>query len=305
MNAKSIPFILLLGLLFGATLVVSRFSVDQFAPLTYIGFRFGLASLAYVVLYSFRIGGRTWPRGKSLWARSLLIGVIGSAIPMAGIVSSLQYLSSGLSSILLTVNPALTVLFAHFFLADERLTRRKGLGVLIALVGAILLVVMGETGLPDVDAANPLGYIFLLTGMLAGSIATIYVRKYMSADDPLDTTGIRMFTAALVLLPIAYFTDGLDVSQVNQQGVLALFFAAIFGTFFAFLLSFYNIQQFGATAAVMTSYVIPVVAGLIGLIFLNEQITTGMAVGMAFILLGMWLLNRNPPQAIQPAPATD
>ena len=290
-RSKALLYIVLLGVLYGSTLVVSRFSVNQFAPTTYIGLRLALASLGFAVVYGFHINDRRWPRSGDLWSRGFLMGVFGTAAPMVGIVSGLQYLSSGLTSILITVNPALTVLLAHVFLKDEPLTRRKGTGVLLALSGALLLVIRGETGLPNVSFSNPVGYLFVLGGMISGSLATVYARKYMQNDDPFDVTGIRMFVGAFAVLPLAFLVDGLDVSRVDRWGVLALIFAAIVGTFLGMLLSFYNIQRFGATAAVMTSYVIPVVAGLIGVIFLNEQFTWGMAAGVSLISIGVWLIN--------------
>lgn len=305
LNTKSIPYVLLLGILFGTTLVVSRFSVGQFSPTTYIGLRFSLASLAFILVYTLRLGRKSLPREIGIWRRGLLMGVIGTAIPMTGIVSSLQYLSSGLTSILITVNPALTVLLAHYFLDDERLSRNKVVGVILALSGAVLLVVLGETGLPDVGQANPIGYVFLLVGMASSSISTIYVRKFMQTDNAFDITAIRMFAAALVLIPVAFIVDGLDLTQVDSQGLMALLFAALVGTFAGFLLSFYNIQRFGATAAVMTSYVVPVVAGLIGILFLGEHITWGMAAGMVFIILGVWMLNRRAGIVAIPISATD
>ena len=62
MDKKAIPYVVLLGTLFGVTLVVSRFSVGQFKPTTYIGLRLILASFGFIVVYAFRIGGRRWPR---------------------------------------------------------------------------------------------------------------------------------------------------------------------------------------------------------------------------------------------------
>jgi drug/metabolite transporter (DMT)-like permease len=293
LKTKSIPYILLLGVLFGTTLTVSRFTVDQIAPTTYIGLRFILASLVFVVIFTFRLGRRQWPRGDNLWGHGFFLGVFGTAIPMTGIISSLQYLSSGLVSILITVNPAFTVLMAHFFLADEPLTRRKSLGILLALSGAVLLVIRGESGLPDVESVNPVGYSLVLGGMFANSAMTIYTRKFMQDFDTFDMTGIRMFTGALVLIPFSLIVDGFDVSEMNWQGVLAVLFAAIVGSFFGMLLSLNNIQRFGATAAVMTTYVIPIVAGLIGVIFLDERITWGMMVGIMLIILGVWFINTN------------
>lgn len=286
--------------MFGTTLTVSRFSLDQLASTTYVGLRFTIACLAFAAIYSLRIGKRRWPKGNRLWGHSFVLGVIGTAIPMTGIVSSLNYLSSGLVSILITVGPAFTVLMAHFLLDDEPLTRRKGGGVLLALSGAVLLVVLGESGLPDVGPVNPVGYILVLGGMLAGSAMTIYTRKFMQGYDTFDVTGIRMFFGALVLIPFSMFIDGFDLSKVNYQGVLALLFAAIVGSFFGMMLSLYNIQHFGATAAVMTTYVVPIVAGLIGVFFLKEQITLGMAGGILLIIAGVWLINSTGHQKISP-----
>ena len=293
MDKKAFPYIILLGLVFGVTLVVSRFSVDQFKPATYIGLRLMLASFCFVLIFTFRIFGQRWPRGKALWGRGLLMGVFGTAIPMLGIVSSLQYLSSGLTSILITVNPALTVLMAHFILDDESLNRRKGSGVLLALSGAVLLAALGESGLPDVTRANPVGYLLVLGGMLSGSVMTVYARKYMRDDDTLAVTGIRMFAGAVTVMPLSLFLHGFDVSRVDGRGLSALIFAAFVGTFLGFLLSLYNIQRFGATAAVMMSYTIPVVTSIIGYLVLDEEITWGMGAGIVFVILGVWLINSN------------
>jgi len=291
LNKKATPYIILLGILFGTTLVVSRFSIGQFSPITYIGLRLSLVSLFFVMMYTLRVGKRGWPQGREIWGRGALMGVMGTAIPMLGIVASMQYLSSGLTSIMITVNPAITVLMAHFFLEDERLSRHKGVGIMLAVSGALLLVILGESGLPDVSQANPIGYALVLGGMVSGSIMTIYTRKYMQNFNAMDVTGIRMFAGALFVMPISMLFEGFDLSQVNIQGILGLLFAAVVGTFLGFLLSFYNIQQFGATAAVMTSYIIPVVTGLIGMLFLGEHITRGMMTAILLIILGVWMIN--------------
>jgi drug/metabolite transporter (DMT)-like permease len=92
--------------------------------------------------------------------------------------------------------------------------------------------------------------------------------------------------------------EGFDLSLVDVRGIFALLFAALVGTFFGFLLSFHNIQKFGATAAVMTAYVIPVVAGIVGVLFLGERITGGMFVGILLIGCGVWIISmRQSPKA--------
>jgi drug/metabolite transporter (DMT)-like permease len=58
------------------------------------------------------------------------------------------------------------------------------------------------------------------------------------------------------------------------------------------LLAFYNIKHFGATAAAMTAYIIPIFAGIGGALLLDEQITSMMLVGMALIMTGIAIINR-------------
>ena len=290
MQTQSIPYVLLLGAMFGTTLVASRFSVGQFLPSTYIGLRLVLSTVGFTAIYLLRIGRQSWPKGKLLWKHSIILGIFGTAIPMTGIVASLQYLSSGLTSILITVNPAITILLAHFLLKDERLTWKKIIGILLALGGAIMLAVLGETGLADAQG-NLIGYLLIFGAMVSASAMAIYTRKYVQDYNTVDVSAIRMFVAALVVMPLSIMIVGFDISLVDSQGLLALIYAAVFGTFLGMLLSLYNIQRFGATAAVMSAYIIPVFATITGVILLGEQITVGILGGMILIATGVWLLN--------------
>jgi drug/metabolite transporter (DMT)-like permease len=292
LSAQVIPYILVQGFLFGSTLIASRFSVGQFSPTTYIGLRMLLASLGHVAFYMLGYRGRTWPTNLRLWRHAAMLGVFGTAVPMTSIVSSLQYQSAGVTSVLLTAGPAITVLLAHFFLIDESLTRLKSLGVVLALAGALLLALRGESGLPDVDQASPLGYGLVLLAMICASSMAVYARRFMQDLDAFDVASIRMFTATLAVMPLSALLVGINLEKVNGQGYFALGYAALVGTFGGMMLAFYIIKRFSATAQAMSLYVIPVIAGLGGALLLNEQITVGMLAGMALIVLGITLINQ-------------
>ncbi len=291
MTLSVLPYIVLLGFFFGSTLVASRFSVGQFEPTTYIGLRLALAGLGHAAIYAVS-RRRHWPTDRRLWKHAIVLGVLGTAVPMTFIVSSLQYQSSGITSLLITTGPAVTVLMAHFLLTDERLDGKKISGVVLALGGAALLALRGESGLPDVSQSNPIGYGLVLTAMIFGSGATIYARKYMSDLDAFDVGSIRMVAAAAAVLPLSIVWVGFDLTAVTGQGYIALGYAALVGTFAGMLLAFYNIKQFGATASAMTAYIIPIFAGIGGALLLNEHITTFMLVGMGLIMTGIALINQ-------------
>ena len=295
MTVQALPYVTLVGFFFGSTLVVSRFSVGQFQPTTYLGLRMLLASLGYVALFALAPGHFKWPVGRRLWHHAVLLGIVGTAIPMTAIVTSLLYQSSGVTAILLTCGPAVTVLLAHYALPDERLSWRKGIGVILALSGAFLLALRGESGLPDVSRGNPLGYMLVFLAIVCGSGMTIYTRKFMRDFNSIEVSSIRMFVATLAILPLSLIIFGLDLQNVNGQGYAALLYATFAGTFGAFLLAFYNIKRFGATTAAMVLYVTPIVAAIIGVVVLNETITAGMLVGTLLIVVGIFMINQRLP----------
>ena len=190
-----------------------------------------------------------------------------------------------------STGPALTVLLAHFALADERMNRRKLFGVLLALAGALMLALRGESGLADVAKAEPIGYLLVVMGVVSISVSSIYARRFARDIDAFDLTSVQIFVATLVVMPLTAGINGLDVSRINGQGIIAVLYGAFVGTFVAFALWFYNVRRFGATAAAMTSYVVPVVAAIGGVLVLSEQITIGMAAGMGAIILGIAVIN--------------
>lgn len=289
LSIRALPYVLLLGLFFGSSLVVSRFSVGQFAPAAYIGIRMVIASLMSLGLYAL-VTGRRVPRDPVLWKRAGLLGVFGTAVPMTCVVSSLQYQSSGVASLLLTTGPALTIVLAHWILPDELLNKRKIFGVCLALGGALLLALSGESGLPNVTRADPKGYLLVVLGMISSSIMIIYARKYLRDYDAFDVGSVRLFATAITMMPFALLTVGFDLSAVDGAGVAGLLYAAVVGTFLGFMLSFYTIKRFGATPAVMTTYIIPIVAGVGGVLLLDEEITVTMVIGMIVIASGIGLI---------------
>lgn len=301
MILEALPYILLQGLMFGTTLVASRFSVGQYAPTTYIWLRLAIASTAHLAFYAVAARRYPWPKDRRLWLHAAVLGVLGTAIPMTLIVSALQFQSSGVTSILITTGPAITVLFAHFTLADERLNRIKFIGIILALSGAVLLIARGETGLPSIDKANPLGYLLTFLALIISAVGTIYARKNLQNADVFDVASIRMFAAALAVMPLSLLLVGFDLSRVDTQGYLALGYAALIGTFLGTWINFLIIKKYSATASSLVAYIIPIFAGLAGWLLLDEQITLGMLAGMALIIVGIAVLNHGsstPPTGV-------
>ena len=302
MHTKAFPYIILLSLFWGTNIVASRFGIGEFNPYLFIVLRLSIATLFFIPFLF--LTGKGLPRDRSVWAHAALSGFLGVSIPMTSFILSLQYQSSGVASIYVTAAPAIIVVVAHFFLPDEKLTRLKGLGVLLALAGSLFLVLSGESGLADVSRANPLGFILVITGLIVESGNTVLVRRRMQAMDGQQVTAIRLLTAAIIVLILALFVGEFDFSRVTAAGYFSLFYAGLIGALAGQFTAFYIQRRFGATAFSLTSYLIPVVAIVAGVVFLDELFTWPMLFGIVMIGGGIYLINRRQPEAASVTPAS-
>jgi drug/metabolite transporter (DMT)-like permease len=283
-------FVLLQGLLVAANLVVGRALLIQLPPLLFRLVQFAISSLILLAIPVIRRDMRL-PTRPGLWLRAGFYGLIGTVVPLIGLILGMQYLSSGVMSLFMTMNPVLIILLAHYFLADERLTLSKMFGVLLAFSGAGLVLMRGESGLADVVQADPRGYIWGAVSMLSLSVSVIYARIYLQNESSFEVAAIRIISSAIIMVPIVMIDGNFDFSGVTLPGVGGVIFTA-FGMVFAFWLGFIIIQRFGATTASLSSYVIPVFTLVLGAVFLGEQVTLTILAGVGLVYIGLRFLNR-------------
>ena len=289
MHTKALPYVVLLSLFWGTNAVASRFGVGQFDPFLFILLRLAIATLFFVPTLMWQQGG--FPTDRSLLKKAALSGLIGVAIPFPTFIYSLQYQSTGIATLYVTLFPVMVAIGAHFFLPDEKMTRYKFVGVILALCGTLFLAVRGESGLADVGRASPLGFILVTTGLLFETINTMFVRRKMKKTDPMQVTAIRLLTASIVLFFVTFAVGDFSLAAVNTAGYLSLAYAALIGALGGQFMAFYIQNRFSATAFSLTSFLVPVVATVFGALLLDEILTWAMGVGVLFIGSGLYLIN--------------
>ena len=296
LRERGILYVLALSLMFGTSLVSARIGLGEFTSLDFIGLRMLVSTFAFLVSFTFFSSRFEWPTDPAVWRHGFVLGIIGTAIPMTAFISSLNYLSSGISAVIGTTQPALTVVLAHYMLKDERMTGRVVFGVVTALSGALLLILLGESGL-DSGKANPIGYILVFIANISSAFGIIYARHYVRDLSAFQITAVRAVVTMAIILPIGLMMGGIDFSAVTRVGYTSLLYSSLISSFAGFILSLYIINQFGVATSVMVSYVIPVVAAVTGVMLLDEKITWGMLTGMAIIIGGISIINSRPADA--------
>lgn len=290
MYTKAFPYIFVLSLFWGTNIVASRFGVGEFNAFFFVALRLAIATAAFALVQLVR--NRQWSRDPAVWGHAMVSGLLGVAVPMTCFIVSLQYQSSGVASIYVTMAPALIVVAAHFVLPDEKMTRNKLIGLGLALAGSLFLALRGESGLADIGRANPLGFILVLTGLSVETINTMFVRLRMQEMDTQEVTGIRLLTGAVIVLVGTPLLGEFTFEGVTAAGYFSLAYAALIGALAGQFMAFHIMRTFGATAFSLTSYLIPVVATTFGVLILGEIVTWGMGVGVLLIGSGIYLINR-------------
>ena len=278
MRAREWSLLVLLSILWGGSFFFAKVALAELGPFTIVFFRVALAALALNIVAS-AIGASLWRAGTP-WRQFLVMGALNNALPFSLIIWGQTTITSGLASILNATTPLFTVVVAHIFTRDERMTVRKLVGVLAGLAGVAILIG------PDLGGSI-WGQIACLAAALSYAFAGIYGRRFKALGvRPLQAAAGQLTASAMLILPIMLLTEPVwpMPSAVTWSAVAGL---ALLSTALAYVLYFRILAAAGATNLLLVTFLIPVTAILLGAAFLGERLELRQFAGMALIGLGL------------------
>ena len=285
---RALPYVGLLGILLGLGPVVVRFSLRQFQPVGFRFFQYLIASFVFLLVYVLR--RQKLPTDRLLWQRAGMMGFV-TVCAILGVILALQYLSSGVVSLILTLIPVAVAILAHRFLPDEKLTIRRLIGAVVAFAGVGLVLMRSETGLAELTSIDPRGIFYCGIATLGFGGYIIYARRYLGNWSGYDVIAVRSFCAMFILLLLAWFFGGFDLQNVSWTGWLSAITMGVGFSFGAYQLEFFIIRRYGATVTSQVNYISPLAAAIAGALFLGEQFTLVILLGMAVVFTGLRILN--------------
>lgn len=271
--------------MWGTTWAAIRIGLAGVPPLTGVSLRFLAAAALLFALAPFfkvRFGGSATER--RLWWVNALLSFCGS---YSVVYWAEQYVPSGLAAILFATFPLLVALLAHFALPDERLTRRSVGGVLIGFLGVAVIFSedLHELGSPMVATASA---VFLISPVVS-AIANVAVKKWGSGIHPVSLTAVPMGMAGAIVGAAALALERDREVRFDGVSVGALLYLAILGSAFTFTVYYWLMSHVPATRLSLITYAIPVVAVVVGAVFLDEPLTDRILAGAALVVLGVAL----------------
>lgn len=293
-RTSHLPPVVLLSLLFGTNLVLSRFLLSQIHPLVYLATRMPIATLLAFLWTRVRHG--RFPRGRQIWIHGSVVGIFATAAPMTFFILSLQYQSSGVTALFISLTPVSAMIYGHFLLADERLNATRIIGSVVSFAGVGLLLITGETGLAE---SRWEGFVLVLVGVACNGFGIVHLRRRLSQAATLDITSVRLLVATVVIVPVAALLSDFDYSAVEWSGVLVMIYGTLTGTLLGFVLYSGIAARFGAAKATQTEYLVPVVTVLTGILLLGERLTLVITIGAVVVIAGVIVATRKPRSVSQ------
>jgi drug/metabolite transporter (DMT)-like permease len=279
---------ILLGLVWGSSFFWIKIAVQEIGPFTLVAYRLLFGALGLLGFVAFQ--RPALPASRRLWLAMALLGLTNTAVPFVLISWGEQYIDSGVASILNSTVPLFTMLIAHLFLLDERMSWMKLLGLAVGFGGVVLLFSQDMAGGLAVNSLLGQAAVLVAALMYAGS--SVFARRVLRQVSPI----LQAFVTVTVADVLVWFATPLVESplEVPSGGPvwIAIIWLGILGSCVAYLLYYYLIQEIGSTRTTLVTYVLPVVGITLGVIFLGEQLNLQLAAGTILVVAGVWVVNR-------------
>jgi drug/metabolite transporter (DMT)-like permease len=275
--------------------MLQRLAVAEVAPAPLVALRLLAAFLACLPFAPRLAVALT--RRPGLMPEFLLVGALNPVLSGLFTALALQHASSGVVAVLQTLSPISSAALAVAVLREEQaLGMRRVVALLVALGGVAVLLLTGSSGLAGGVAGDVRGLLLAVCAPVVVSLATIVVRCRLGGTDPRVVASGQITAACLLALPVALLLGPpTDLAQVSARAWLAIVLSGAVGLSAAFVLFVRMIGRYGPTAALLATYVMPVVATVLGVVLLGESLTAPMLVGSALVLAGVLLFTRGSP----------
>jgi len=286
LDLKAILAILILTLLWGLNYSAIKISNEGISPVFASTLRSLIASICGAI-YCLRKGERLFHTDIRLF-HGTMVGLL-FGLEFACIYFGMLFTDSARSVVFVYLSPFVVAVGAHFFLRGDRLTFFKTLGLVIAFMG-IVFVFYGKP-----KTAKPhmlLGDILQITAGVLWGATTLYIKRFMAGKvEPIHTFLYQLFFSIPILLVVSFILEPKWIYQFNPSIVASLFYQSVIVAFISYFFWFKLIHQYSVSRLSAFTFFTPIFGVLSGTLFLKEEFTVSLMVGLPLVSIGIFLVN--------------
>ena len=279
-----LPSYVLLALIWGGSFAFMKIELTALTPL---GVSFSRIALGALTLIAISLVLRSKLPPRALWPRIIIYAFLVTTIPWTAFAFAEAHISSALAGILNGITPLMTLLAILIAFPEERPTRQRMLGLAIGFLG-ILVVVGVWQGL---GSSTMLGVVSCLVAVACYGISYPYARRYLTGGPraadlpPLSLATSVLIVGTILTAPFAIVT-GLVTAPLTWPVIVSALALGCLGSGIAYILNFRVMARADATTASTVTYIPPIIAVVIGALFLDEHLTWNQPLGAVLVLLG-------------------
>jgi drug/metabolite transporter (DMT)-like permease len=277
------------AILFGASVVAVRVSVQEVPPLTLAILRFGQGGILLALLLAIR--SRALLRvGLHDVPYLLLLGAVLYAVFPVTFNAGLRLTQASRGALMLATMPLWSLLLARLT-RKEHLTGRQTFGVVLTFAG--VAVVLAERGLTFSDKGAPLaGDALMLATALCGAIYGVLAKKMLVRYNALTVTAYTMIFGTLLLVPVVFLERPFSaITRMHTNTVMLVLFLGIFGGAIGYFLWTSALSRLSPTQVAVYVNLNPMIATILGATLLAERLTAVFLAGFVAVLAGVLLVN--------------
>ena len=289
MQPKHWTAFIALGSIWSASFLWIKLALDEIGPFTLVAFRvlFGVLFAGGAVF----LQRKAWPRDWQGWFPFLLLGATSVAIPFVLITWGELSIDSAVASILNATVPLFTIVIAHLFLKDDRMTLQRVIGLFIGFIGVIVLL---SEGLAAKEHSSVLGQVAVILASVFYAASSVYARRKTQSAPGLVRGAGPLVSATLMMWMLAPTIE--PPFQFPQLPLtwIAILWLGVLGSGLALILWYYLLHEIGPTRTGMVTYIFPLGGVILGVIFLNEHLSWQLALGALLIVSSIIVVNWQP-----------
>ena len=292
MNNKILfPFIALC-LIWGSTWYFIKISLNAGVPPFFgVGFRFFLSGLLFFLIIFFR--KESIPFNRQAIKLYLSFGLLNFALSYGITYWATQYVYSSISSILWGLFPLFTSVMAHFMLSgddNEKLTSNKLKALFLGFIG---MVFIGSNQSIDLQSQSFLAIMVLVGAIIIAAWPSVLYKKYNDVVGPYQMNAVCQVLTGVIMLSLSYLLKE-DLAQIvwTDQLLFASAYLVLFGGVISWGIYFWLYKYLSVTQVTYVAIFPPIVAIILGWIFLNEVLSAKEIIGTIFILGSSVLIYR-------------
>ncbi|MEA2070340.1 MAG: DMT family transporter, partial [Asgard group archaeon] len=204
---------------------------------------------------------------------------------------SVKFTTASASSFLLNVNPIITYLLAFLILKEEH--QWWGFIGVIVSIGGVFLIAVPIDEIGNLFASQLfLGNIMAFLSGFAWAVYSIYIKRFLKKEDPVICTTWSIIVSTIILCIAMVIFEGGFPQNLNWVSTCLLLFMGIIPTAIAFTLWLYVIGKTPVQKLSVFQFLIPIIATLLAVLFLNETLNKFFYIGAGLIIIGLLITQK-------------